>query len=263
MTVRVMTYNIKTGGSGGRLPAIAAAVAREAPDVLACQELRDFDRGGGRLLRDLAGALGMRPFLVRSWFGQPVGLLVRPPGRIVVTRAVRWPLHHAAAAVTVPTDQGPMTVVSAHLNPFSARRRRWEARRLAGRFAGVPLLLVAGDLNALDPTASHDERLARLPGLYRRRHTDRRGRVDTRAVAVLEEAGLVDLWRRSGADGEGLTVPTTRSGREFSEMRLDYLFGSPAVAALTERVRVVRGNETEYASDHYPVVADLRLSFTG
>jgi exonuclease III len=43
-------------------------------------------------------------------------------------------------------------------------------------------------------------------------------------------------------------------------MRLDYLLATPAVAALTRQVRVVRDGETDRASDHYPVVADLELA---
>jgi exodeoxyribonuclease-3 len=264
VTVRVMTYNIKTGGADGRLPAITAVVRREAPDVLACQELRGFDRRGGRRMRELAGAWGLMPFLARSWFGQPVAVLVRPPAVVEARSAVRWRLHHAAAAVTVRTDRGPLTVVSAHLNPFSAHRRLREARWLAGRFAGPAMVLLAGDLNALDPATGHADRLARLPEIYRRRHVDRRGRPDTRAVAALQAAGFVDLWLGRGLQDDGLTAPTTRGGgREFSGMRLDYLLGTPAVAALVRDVRVVRGAESEHASDHYPVVAELDLTLTG
>ena len=42
-------------------------------------------------------------------------------------------------------------------------------------------------------------------------------------------------------------------------MRLDYLLASPRLAARAQGVRVVRGDEAEYASDHYPVTAELDL----
>ena len=55
-------------------------------------------------------------------------------------------------------------------------------------------------------------------------------------------------------------MPTSEGGgAEFSGMRLDYLLGSPRLAALARRARVVRGGETEYASDHYPVTVELDL----
>jgi exodeoxyribonuclease-3 len=286
MTVKFMTWNIKTGavdrGRGDRLDAVIAVIARERPDLLALQELRDFRRDGAGRLHALADAVAMTPHLAPSVLGQPVAVLVRPPGRFASTAAARWPLYHAAAVGTVPTDRGPLTVVSTHLNPLLPQVRMREARWLATRYGPEPsrfgrgrgwtdavgsrvqrLVLLAGDLNALDPWSDHADRLARLPEQYRKRHLRRDGSVDTRTIATLEAAGLVDLWRTAGS-GDGLTAPTTQGGgEEFSGMRLDYVLGSPPLAGLAAGCRVVRGGEAEYASDHYPVVADLDLTLSG
>lgn len=258
--MRLMTWNIRTGG-GDRLDAIARIVVAQAPDVLALQELRGFDSAGGRRLRELAAAVGMTPWLAPSWRGQPVAVLLRPPGHAVTRTAVRpWRLHHAAAAVVVPTDRGELTVVSTHLQPFSGRRRMREARWLAARYASSHrLVALVGDLNGLDPGTDHADALRRLPEPYRRRHLDRCGAVDTRAVAAFAAAGFVDLWREVGS-GAGLTAPTRHGGgREFSGMRLDYVLGSPPMVALARTCRVVTGGESEHASDHYPVVAEFDL----
>jgi len=161
----------------------------------------------------------------------------------------------------VPTSAGPLTVVSTHLNPFSPYRRLREARWLAARYASG-LVLLAGDLNSLDPGTEHAARLARLGERYRRRHLGPGGTVDTRAIASLTAAGFVDLWRVAG-DGDGHTAPTAEGGGpEFSAvgMRLDYLMASAAVAAGATHARVVRGDEAEYASDHYPLAVDLTLT---
>lgn len=263
MTMRIMTWNVKTGGydrHGDRLQAITAVIARERPDLLALQELRNFGRHGGRRMTALADAVGMTPHLARSPLGQPVAMLVRPPLEIVRRASFGWRLHHAAAAVTVRTRIGLLTMVSAHLNPFSPPRRRREAIWLAHRFnPGKGAVLIAGDLNGLDPGTDHTAMLAALPGTHRRRHVGPDGVVDTRAVAAFSEAGLVDLWPAAGR-GEPLTVPTTRGGgKEFSRMRLDYVFAAPQLASLATDVHVVRGDETEYASDHYPLRADLAI----
>ncbi|MEU1887586.1 endonuclease/exonuclease/phosphatase family protein [Micromonospora rifamycinica] len=283
--LRVMTWNIRTGGRdrGGpdRRDLVARVVAAQAPDVLAVQELRGFDRPGA--LAGFADRVGMRGHLARTCFGQPVAVLVRPPWPTRSAGPVRRPFHHAAQRVELGTTAGPLTVLSAHLDPYSGWRRRIEAGWLAGALRRAPgeLVLLAGDLNTLDPGTGHADRVARLPAAYRRRHLRRDGRtVETRAVARLLAAGLVDLWThhaagpaertRAGgpvdptaADGpveDGLTAPTRHGGGvEFSGMRLDYLFGSPALAARLRAVRVVRGGDTEYASDHYPVVAELDL----
>ncbi|MCO8273274.1 endonuclease/exonuclease/phosphatase family protein [Actinoplanes sp. TRM 88003] len=257
MTLRLLTWNIKTGGTG-RLDAITTVIRREQPDLLALQELRNFDRNHGRTMNEVAEAVGMVPHLARSFLGQPVAVLVRPPLDIIDRAEVRWRLHHAAAVVTVATDAGPLRVVSAHLNPFSPYRRMREAVWLAHRYRPdrIPTV-VAGDLNGLNPGTDHTETLAPQPGFLRARHIFRDGTADTRAVAAFLDAGFTDLWPLAGS-GNPLTVPTTKGGgREFSRMRLDYVLTSPSLADGAKNMTVVRGDETEYASDHYPVRVDL------
>jgi exodeoxyribonuclease-3 len=261
VTLKLLTWNIKTGGSGGRLDAVVALLARERPDVLALQELRDFQRHDARRMREVADALGMTATLAPSAFGQPVAVLVRPPLTVSRSATVRWRLHHAAAAVTVPTSAGPLTVVSTHLNPFRPYRRLREARWLAHRYR-APLTLITGDLNSLDPGTGHTERLSRLPELYRRRHVHPDGTPDTRAIAAFASAGFVDLWHSCG-EGDGLTVPTSKGGGpEFSNagMRLDYLLARPELAARAYQARVIRRDEAEWASDHYPLTVTFDLS---
>lgn len=265
LVLRVMTWNIKTGGQdrGGadRLEQVIQVVTAQRPDVLGLQELRDFDQSD-RLAR-LADATGMRPYLARSCFGQPVAMLVRPPGRVTRAAPVRRPFHHAAQRVVVSTDAGPLTVLTAHLNPYSGIRRLIEAGWLAGAVRRAPgsMVVLMGDLNSLDPWTDHADRIGRLAPAYRLRHLRRdRRTVDTRTIARLHWAGLIDLFRTVAPDDEGLTAPTAAGGVEFSGMRLDYILGTPFVAALTRDCRVVRGGEAEHASDHYPVVADLALT---
>jgi len=286
-----MTYNVKTGGYDGpratRLDAIAEVVAAQAPDVLALQELRG---GSGEWLAD---RLGMRMVRARSARGQPVAVLVGPEWTVLDAGSVARPFHHAAARVVVSTLGGPLTVVSAHLHPHWGWRRLHEARWLVSAVRGARLALVMGDLNTLDPWTDHTQRLRRLPPPYRLRHlrwrplhrpppddpgpphagpgdggrwadgggsrdVGRVARVDTRAVAALDAAGLVDVFRAAGT-GRVETAPTALGGPEFSGMRLDYLFASPALAAYVRSCRVFESPDTDRASDHYPVVADVDL----
>ena len=257
MPLTVMTYNIRDGGRPDRLPAVAQVIRAERPDVLALQELRGFDAA---TLGRFAEGLGMTGYLARSWLGQPVALLVRSPDAVLDGRRIRGPFHHAAAELTVATDAGPLRIIGTHLNPYSGSRRLAEARWLVRELDPAALVLVLGDLNTLDPWTDHDERLRALPPRYRIRHRWR-GRVDTRAVGTLIDAGLVDLARHAGHPAH--TVPTTRGGgQEFSRMRLDYLLATAPLAAWSTGCRVVAGGPAEYASDHYPVRADLALTLT-
>jgi exodeoxyribonuclease-3 len=259
VTLRVMTWNIKNGGER-RLGAIASVIDREYPHILALQELRGFGTFGGRRMAALAETVGMTPHLSRSAFGQPVAILVRPPLRMARRAAVRYRLHHAAAVAVVPTARGPLSVVSTHLNPFSPYRRMREARWLAARYGrGRRPVVLAGDLNSLDPGSDHADELARLRPLDRRRHTDPGGAADTRAMAAFAAAGFIDLWRTVGT-GDGRTAPTSLGGGdEFSGMRLDYVLATAPVAEYARAGHVARGGPAEHASDHYPVVVDFEI----
>ncbi|WDZ87716.1 endonuclease/exonuclease/phosphatase family protein [Micromonospora cathayae] len=262
--LRVVTWNIRTGGRDragpDRWDRLVRVVVAQRPDVLALQELRGFDDGG--VADRFAGAVGLRAYLARSCFGQPVAVLVRPEWRVLAAGPVRRPFHHGAQRVTLATAAGPLTVLSTHLDPYRGWRRRIEAGWLAAAVRRSPgtLALLGGDLNTLEPDVDHTARIARLPAAYRRRHLRRDGRAETRAVARLYRAGLVDLFGRAGT-GPPETAPTRHGGGvEFSGMRLDYLLGTTALAGLARDCRVVRGGDTEYASDHYPVAVDLDLT---
>jgi exodeoxyribonuclease-3 len=256
-----MTWNIKTGGidrdGSDRLDAIIAVIDKQRPDILALQELKYFGNDHEQRLRKLAGAIGMTPHLAPSAFGLPVAVLVRPPLRMTDRTRMRAGMHHAAAGAVVPIAAGPLAVVSTHLNPYSANKRQREARRVARRPI-AELALVAGDLNSLDPGSDHAEEIERLSAEFRRRHVRNDGSVDTRSIAVLLAAGLKDLWTVAG-DGDGRTAPTSAGSHEFSGMRLDYVLGSATMAARAREMRVVRGDEAEYASDHYPVTAEFAV----
>lgn len=258
--MRLMTYNIKNGG-GSRLAAIAGVVTDAAPDILSLQELRGFTRWRDRILTEFAEAVGMRPFPARPWSGQPVALFVRPAIEVIEAGAIRRPFHHAAVRVVVRTDRGPLAVICAHLCPYSGNRRLREVRWLIAQARRDRLAVVTGDLNSLDPWTDHSGPLAALPIGYRGRHLRGDGStVDTRAIAALDSAGLVDLWRRVGGEGRDHTVPTEcGGGHEFSALRLDYVLATEEVAALARDCRVLDGGDRESASDHYPVTVTLDL----
>ncbi|HLL65797.1 MAG TPA: endonuclease/exonuclease/phosphatase family protein [Micromonosporaceae bacterium] len=255
-----MTYNIRTGGSGGRRSDIAAVITGQQPDVLALQELRGFDQSGGRLLRAFAVEIGMRPFLAGSWFGQPVAVLVRESARVLAAAPLRRPFHHAAMRVVVATDLGPLTVIGTHLWPYSPRRRRLEARWLAAHADPAAMVVLMGDLNSLDPGTDHTDQLRNLPLRFRSRHMVR-GRIDTTVIERLTDAGFVDLSRLR-AGGREYTAPTAGfDGAEFHRMRLDYIMATRAAADLAVSWRVVDDGDgpVDRASDHYPVLAELSV----
>ncbi|MEV4133417.1 endonuclease/exonuclease/phosphatase family protein [Dactylosporangium sp. NPDC049742] len=237
----LLSYNILTGASGGRLDAVCEVIDAAAPDVAAVQELRGDP--------PLAARTGMRLHVAPPRTGQPVGLLVAPRLRVLRHGAVPGSFHHGAAWVELDTAAGPLTVVSAHLFPYWGRIRLYEARLLAAFAGRRERVVLMGDFNSLSPSSGP-------PGDVRPRHRTwfGRGGVDTRAMALLARRGLVDVFQAVG-EGPGWTVPTALGGEEFTRARLDYILASPAAAGDFTTCRVVTGGGTATASDHFPVLA--------
>ena len=221
--MRVVVYNLK----GFRLGRDALARALDAlhPDLALLQET-----GPRRALRALADELGMRaaadPW---AWGRRRVknAVLVRPPLELVEHRLERFPgteLLHPRGALVAGIRDGKRRHwgVSAHLGLVPAERAT-HAQRLGDlvEAIGAPSL-VGADLNELPG--------GRTPALVAR--------------------SLTDAWT-IGGEGREETFPS-----DDPTARIDYLFVSEGVEVTDVRVAAEAGT----ASDHLPLVADVRIA---
>jgi exodeoxyribonuclease-3 len=265
--LKIMTYNICDGGQDGfdhrRLDLILDVISVQAPDVLAVQEAKYFELNGHRTLHRVENALHMRAILATPATGQNVALFLPQAARLLETHLDTVHFHHALVRVSLAAADGrSLTVIATHLCPHGGENRLREAQFLTNYARENELVLLLGDLNALSPHESHVESIERLPSHYRARHllAGDGFRIDTRAVAFLEAAGFVDLYRHLHPGERQCTAPTRGpGGHEFADMRVDYIFGTAPVAEITTGCSVVKTDETDRASDHYPVVAEIGL----
>ena len=229
--LRVMTFNLE--GLTRTSPTDVAAMAkRESVDVVCLQET------------NRPGSDSISPDLVRAFAGwhvasrREVAIISRYP--IISQRS--WPLvvgYRAALAARIAVPGAQVTVMNVHfivgvlpelirhtssLPGYlrrSAQVRQQQAAELLDLVRGIDgPLLVLGDLN-----------------------TPPRGRVYRELTAKIE-----DGFRAAGY-GTGYTYPARRP-----LMRIDYVFTSAGVTAESCRVIPIQ------ASDHLPVVADVRLA---
>jgi endonuclease/exonuclease/phosphatase family metal-dependent hydrolase len=244
MPLKVLTYNLAHGAPylvpmpflrppsrlRRTLDGIAALLAREAADVVALQEVdraclfsggvdqvaRIADRAG--YAHVLHGAHGKVPGL----FEQGAALLSRLP--------LHAPESHPLGTVdkgfvvaSVHWEGLVIDVVSVHLDPFSAKGRQRQVRRMVEALERRParLRVVMGDLN------SHE------------RHPE---------GLVAQLCGAARLQAHALEGGE----PTYTSARPAQ--RLDWILASPALR-FTRYTRVL-----SRLSDHLPVVAELEAA---
>jgi endonuclease/exonuclease/phosphatase family metal-dependent hydrolase len=253
--VKLMTYNIYDGAPGERRELVTRVIAAEQPDVLVLCECNDFERDGQRALHELEQALDMRGLLLTVDSGYHLALFVRRM-QVRAFHRLSGQFQHGAFLAELSHGGRELSVIGTHLCPFGGEARLLEARRLAARVQGELALL--GDLNALSPhDAAHHDPGAWL-ARYRARHQlgDDPRRLDTRALSVLEQAGLQDLFLRAHPGA----VATTRPTRLLSDrpaQRLDYVLATAPLADRLQDCRVVDGEAAQLASDHLPVIARL------
>lgn len=248
--IRVMTWNIRTGvgndpAEPGRLAAsdlerVARVISAIQPDVVALQEV---DRNRDRTAfvdqsAELATLLGMdarfAPNLVDE--AGEYGLATLSSHPVVASEHVLFPPMDGwepRGLLDVVVDVGGLhiRVLNTHLQVgegADARMQREDSAHslaLRMRRSSEPVVLM-GDFNA-DPASPE---LAPL-------------------------AFAVDAWADKREEGEGFTIPAS----PFSDpkQRIDAIYADRRF--LVRGCAVIRNGETQLASDHYPVVADLLL----
>lgn len=240
-TLRVMTYNIKSGN--GDLVGTAAAIRAQSPDIVALQEV-DVHWADRSAFADQAAELGSRLHMnvrfarIYDLPGAPgapdrqfgVALLTRYPivrfNNDTITRLSTQDAHPVPAPMPGLLDAEldvrgrRVRVFDTHLDYRKDPRVRETQVREMLAYASRDTLptLVFGDMNAA-PTAPE------LQPLLARFH---------------------DAWNDSA--GPGFTYPADAPAE-----RIDYVLVSPAFVVRSARVPDTR------ASDHRPVVVDLTM----
>lgn len=254
--MKLMTYNILESGEG-RVDPLAEVIRQAGADTVVLQECAD--RG---LLAKLANRVGMEFFLAENPKNKDaaVGLLTRE--RIV--EAVNYsPLDsritRAAFHATLRTGAGEITVIGLHLHPHETledeRVRLSELPailEIAGKFADRPHVL-AGDFNTSHPQQVID--VAKLRPAGQKRIAGQGNVLPRELVSRLLAAGYVDAHALGRAPAEfGVSFTTAHPA-----MRVDYIFVPAGMAGKVRSCEVFAAPIGRFASDHYPVVAELAL----
>ena len=261
----MMSYNILESAEG-RIDPVAEVVRLARADVVVVQECWDRE-----LFHKLADRLGMDRFQAEC-VGNPmgaVGVMCRGKIREAVnhgglagrktTRAV------VTAVVEIPGEPGQwetLAVVGVHLYP-GERLADEEVRlgelpgvlEIAKGFAGFGHV-VAGDFNSYHPEQKIDVALAR-PSAQKR--VAEQGNEFPRAVVRrMLECGYVDAHALHHAAEEfGCSFTTA-----YPAARVDYIFVTADLCPRVRSCEVFRPEIGKFASDHFPVVAEIAANTT-
>lgn len=272
MRLTVMSYNVLYAFHEREGPSLRArperqAAAREvvravAPDLLAITEA-GYCLPRHRMMRpDYEGLFGL-PHCAVGGFEGDFGhcLLSRWP----ILSAETLPLGDSGGGVTtsalrcsVDCDGTVIWVDVVHPSPHVSETARTEGfvELLDSRRA--PYLLL-GDFNALSDEDPYDEAtlIAQMQPYLARPQELARRMLDRQLIASIRARGLADTMPR---DRRVHTIPTPLHrphATQGAQLRIDYIFTSPEF--VVEDAEVIHRPPADAASDHYPIVARVRL----
>jgi exodeoxyribonuclease-3 len=245
VTLRLLSYNIRYGGSG-REDRIAEVIRAAAPDVVVFQE-------GSRphVVERLAAATGMPHWGARR--GESLAYMSRAPVEHAGWHQPRVSRH---AFLEIVPAGARWRIFGVHLSAVHAAwteaRRRYELRALLVSIqqhqSGEHALV--GDFNTLAPGELLDVR--KLPARLRALVWLSGGRIRWRTIQAVLDAGYTDGFRHLQPDVVGYTFPTWDP-----HVRLDYLFVPKSFVGRVTRCEVFTANGVREASDHFPLLAEL------
>ena len=261
--MRFMTYNILTGGLDGtddsRWQLLLNIINEVKPDILVLNECNHFELNRHHNLHRMERGTKMRGLFAPANTGFHVALFVKPHILILEHQATST-VHHAMLEARLEIESQQVSIVGVHLCPFGGQNRLAEAELLTRMARQREWVFIAGDMNSISPHDAAGCRIGDWAPRRQARHLLAGTReLDTRAIALLENAGLIDLARRAGKASTPTALTSLRDEHESYRLRIDYIFGSPLVAQHLQGVEVVNTEMADRASDHYPVFADVDL----
>lgn len=242
--MRLLTYNIRKGGTGRERP-IAAVVTDAAVDVVVFQEATD-----PKVIETVASLSGMT-----QWAARPetsLGYASRVP---IARHAWHRPRgsRHAFLELVLPDES---RVFGVHLSAVHAAWTEYRrVRELRALLAAIRqhqhgFHVLTGDFNTVAPGDIFD--MMKLPNRLRALVWLSGGQIRWRTVRTILDAGYADVYRDlHGAAISGFTFPTWGA-----HVRLDYLFVPTVFRDRMTSCEVFSHDAAPAASDHYPLIAE-------
>lgn len=252
--MRFLSYNILEGGEG-RIDPIAEVIRQSQADVVFVAEA-----ASRALFEKLADRLGFDCFHAEKPEDpdQSVGLLSRWNIREAINQgAQNRELSRGALQATVNKGDAALTLIGVHLHarptPEDEAIRVKEVAallKIASQLKDTPHI-IAGDFNATHPDQIID--VSKLPEKHKNRISHQNNIIPRDAIRAMLDAGYLDAHALN-REPRDFDVSFTTSA---PSMRLDYVFVSPEMKAQVANCTVIKNPIGRFASDHYPVLADL------
>lgn len=243
MSLRLLSYNIRLGGTGREKP-LAAVINSCKPDVVILQEAVRPE-----IVGKLASACEMK-----AWSATR-GYSLAFMSRIEISHYAWHQVRFAKRRYMEVLLGGSNTrIFGVHLSAIHSNLTEWRrSYELAALLKGIAqhqhgFHLVTGDFNTLAPGERLDVR--HLPARLRAILWMTGGTIRWTTIARMLDGGYTDVYRMFHKDDAGFTFPTWSP-----HVRLDYAFVPTVFASRVTACEIVRDAPSlREASDHFPLL---------
>jgi len=255
--MKLMTYNILNGAKDN-LAKVIAVINRESPDFLGINEANGFDDNNQKIIKEFAAKIGLPFFdLAKCGDGDDYHIAVfskQPFEKIEHLDG----FARAAIAVDIKTDFGTISIIATHLTPYTEALRMEEVKKILSHDHGSSYKVLMGDLNSLSRADDYDPKIVATFNEMQTKKFTADGRLLFHVTDKLLQPSYVDPAILADKQ-KVFTAPTSINEYEaHNNMRLDYILVSPQLQARLSVYGVIKDELTNVASDHFPVIVELR-----
>jgi exodeoxyribonuclease III len=263
MAIRIASYNLWDGSKRTYFRFIDF-VKEQHFDVLCLQEINGWQDDNFAKLNDFADRTGFTD----NEYGNSnsefkLATLSTLP---IVSKTVHQEgFWHCVVEVHVKLGDTELVIFNVHLDPWKEDPRVLEIERLLNKVDGGVATIITGDFNSLSRQDNYPPEF--LTTLQQRKfYKFGQDELEFRVTDKLAESGFTDVaanlahlditaptpYGESEADSEGVPVSEAPA-------RVDYVFANTKAMAFVKDFEVIKNEETNKISDHYPIVVTLDI----
>lgn len=254
--MKLMTYNILNGAKE-RLALIIKTIKEESPDYLTINEANTFATNNNAILKQVANESDF-PYYDIALSGEydyHVAVFSKHP---FLKIHKLQPLARACLVAQIKTEVGKLSIASLHLTPYTEDQRHPEIDLITNFQKQNKNRILMGDMNSLSKYDKYNPEIIKgFNDIQMKKFiTNDQFRYD--AIDKIMAVGYYDsaLELKKNKD---FTAPTSINEHSaHTNMRLDYIFLSSSMLPHLSSYSVIKNEVTIKASDHYPVVVELK-----
>lgn len=253
--MKLMAYNISNGGEN-RLDLILEIIKKEYPDFLVVNEANGFDKDDKLNQFSKGVSLPYSKLSLSGEYDYHTAIFSRYPLKEV--KEIKS-LRNAGILAVVETEFGEISIIGAHLSPYTEDSRLPEVDLIINQQKQYPNRILMGDINSLSDRDSYNEEIINGFNETQLNKFTTNGRFRFDVINKIASSGYLDSAVIFGKQ----VIPTVPTGvkqdeAHLTDMRVDYIFISDSLKDRIKSYSVIKNKITEKASDHYPIVIEIK-----